>query len=125
MSESSGLKTTIITLDQEGRNALDFYITYYLGAYTKEHSEAVFHIITKDKGFDPLIGHLRAKRISCGRSAALPGFLLPPETLAANPAKDREREAALQPMTYSTSVNSEPSNQFPFPVWSPVFLPEM
>ena len=35
------------------------------------YPDVYFHIISKDTGFDPLIKHLKAQRISCQRSAAV------------------------------------------------------
>ncbi|MEP1230360.1 MAG: PIN domain-containing protein [Litorimonas sp.] len=51
-------RSQYIHITQTRKNALDFYITYYLGTLTQEHPKAYFHIISKDKGFDPLIEHL-------------------------------------------------------------------
>ena len=42
-----------------GHNALDFHIAYYIGRISSEDKEAYFHIVSKDKGFDPLVKHLR------------------------------------------------------------------
>ncbi|KYC46603.1 MAG: hypothetical protein AMQ22_02099 [Candidatus Methanofastidiosum methylothiophilum] len=47
-----------IQVHGKGKNALDFFIAYYLGvAITKSESEK-YYIYTNDKGFDPLIKHL-------------------------------------------------------------------
>lgn len=45
-----------------GQNALDFHIAYYIGELAAKDPGAQFHIISKDKGFDPLIRHLRETR---------------------------------------------------------------
>lgn len=60
-----------ITIDGSGRNALDFHIAYYLGRLAAENPGAHFHVISKDKGFDPLIKHLTAQKIVCQRSASI------------------------------------------------------
>jgi len=46
-----------------GSNALDFHIAFYLGELAAMDANAYFHIISRDKGFDPLISHLRARKI--------------------------------------------------------------
>ncbi len=45
-----------------GQNALDFHIAYYIGELAAKDPGSQFHIISKDKGFDPLIRHLRDKK---------------------------------------------------------------
>jgi hypothetical protein len=50
-----------------GKNALDFHIAYYIGLLAAKEPTAYFHIISKDTGFDPLIAHLKTKKISAAR----------------------------------------------------------
>jgi len=57
-----------ITVEGNGRNALDFHIAYYIGRFAAEDPSAFFHIISKDTGFDPLIKHLKSKKVFCQRS---------------------------------------------------------
>ncbi|MBV5310946.1 MAG: hypothetical protein JZU59_16335 [Chromatium okenii] len=60
-----------IVLETPGANALDFHIAYYLGIAITTDPSAFFHIISKDTGFDPLIKHLRAKKINVFRAASI------------------------------------------------------
>lgn len=60
-----------IQIDGNGKNALDFHISYYLGRLASEAPDASFYVISKDKGFDPLIKHLKAQGISCQRSSSI------------------------------------------------------
>ena len=46
---------------------LDFHIAYYIGVLSAAEPSAYFHIVSKDTGFDPLIAHLRARKILAGR----------------------------------------------------------
>jgi len=46
-----------------GSNALDFHIAFYIGELAAKDQDAYFHIISRDKGFDPLIAHLRERKI--------------------------------------------------------------
>lgn len=60
--QSLGPKAEYIQISASGRNALDFHIAFYVGQLSASDSEGYFHIISKDKGFDPLIKHLRDTR---------------------------------------------------------------
>jgi hypothetical protein len=50
-----------------GKNALDFFIAYYLGVYTSRNKELKFTICSNDTGYDPLIKHLSENGISIER----------------------------------------------------------
>ncbi|MEJ2672888.1 MAG: PIN domain-containing protein [Deltaproteobacteria bacterium] len=50
-----------LRIEGQGKNALDFHIAYYLGKLQKEHKAASFIILSKDKGFDPLINYINNK----------------------------------------------------------------
>ena len=54
-----------------GSNALDFHIAFYLGELATREPGAHFHVISKDKGYDPLIAHLRARKICVRRQSDL------------------------------------------------------
>jgi len=60
-----------IRIDGHGKNALDFHIAYYIGRLAVEQPGSYFHVISRDTGFDPLIRHLKAKKILCLRSASI------------------------------------------------------
>ena len=62
-----GSKAEYIQITGSGSNALDFHIAFYIGWLIKQDSSAHFYIISKDKGFDPLIRHLKAKGIPVTR----------------------------------------------------------
>jgi hypothetical protein len=67
------LDTEYIQIDGNGRNALDFHIAYYIGRLAAEDPKSSFHVISKDKGFDPLIRHLTKQGLSCRRSEPVAG----------------------------------------------------
>jgi hypothetical protein len=69
--QGMGTRAMYITLETPGKNALDFHIAYYLGIMTKDDPAGFFHVISKDGGFDPLIHHLKGKKILAARSAAI------------------------------------------------------
>jgi len=64
-----GNKAAYIKISGNGPNALDFHIAYYIGKLASADSAAYFHIISKDKGFDPLIQHLKQQNIFAARYA--------------------------------------------------------
>jgi hypothetical protein len=65
--QAFGEKAEYIQIEGNGRNALDFHIAYYIGHLAASDPEAFFHVISKDTGFDPLIRHLKAKKIRAYR----------------------------------------------------------
>lgn len=65
-----GPRVELIRIEGNGPNALDFHIAYHLGRLAVEAPGAVFHVISKDAGFDTLIRYLQKQGIRCQR---LPG----------------------------------------------------
>ena len=71
-----------VLISGNGRNALDFHITFYLGELSTKDPTGFFHLISKDTGFDPLVAHLKSRGIFAQRSADLReipilGFIAP------------------------------------------------
>jgi len=60
-----------IKIAGNGQNALDFHIAYYIGELGARDPDAQFHIISKDKGFDPLIKYLKGKKMRVQREKDL------------------------------------------------------
>jgi hypothetical protein len=69
--QALGSNAEYIKIAGNGPNALDFHIAYYIGALATKDPSAYFHIISKDTGFDPLIKHLKAKKVHVMREKAL------------------------------------------------------
>jgi hypothetical protein len=90
--QAFGPDVEYIQIDGHGRNALDFHIAYYVGRLAAEIPDASFHIISKDTGFDPLIKHLKAQRISCQREKSLADVLT---VKASKPERYAERVVAV------------------------------
>lgn len=65
--QSLGSTAEYIKIDGDGPNALDFHIAFYIGQISAVDNNCYFHIISKDSGFDPLIRHLKTKRIYAQR----------------------------------------------------------
>lgn len=84
-----GNRAEYVTLETAGPNALDFHIAYYLGVLAAADPQGYFHIISHDKGFDPLIKHLKGKKIFSARSPsieAMPCFAAPTPAAKSAPA---------------------------------------
>jgi hypothetical protein len=63
-----GTKAEYVKISGNGSNALDFHIALYIGQLAAVDPTAFFHIISKDTGFDPLIQHLKDKKVFAARS---------------------------------------------------------
>lgn len=57
----------IVQIDGRGPNALDMHIAYYIGRLAASDPGAAFHIISRDRDYDPLIRHLQMRHIECTR----------------------------------------------------------
>jgi len=62
-----GAQAEYVKIAGNGPNALDFHIAYYIGALSATDPNACFHIVSKDAGFDPLIQHLKTRKVRAGR----------------------------------------------------------
>jgi hypothetical protein len=60
-----------IDIEGQGKNALDFHIAFYLGEYLARSPETPCVILSKDKGFDPLIKHLVRRGFAVRRANAI------------------------------------------------------
>jgi hypothetical protein len=65
--QSMGSRAEYIKIASNGSNALDFHIAFYIGQLAAKEPESYFHIVSKDTGFDPLIQHLKGKKIQVSR----------------------------------------------------------
>jgi hypothetical protein len=70
-----GNRVQWIKIKGSGRNALDFHISFYLGKLSAIHKQASFFILSKDKGFDPLVRYLENSGIQCKRITQLQDFI--------------------------------------------------
>jgi hypothetical protein len=101
-----GNRAEYITLETAGANALDFHIAYYLGVLATADPSAFFHIISKDTGFDPLIKHLKSRKIFSTRSASIeemPCFVQPPANVNGS-APDAKSQGAAKKISASDRI---------------------
>lgn len=87
-----GKKVSWIRMDGDGKNALDFHITFNLGQLSLQHPGAAFKILSKDKGFDPLVKHLKQMSIDCERIEKVPAKPAPKKTAPKQPASAKIRD---------------------------------
>lgn len=67
-----GADAEYIQIQGSGPDAVDFHIAFYIGRVAAHEPDATFNIISKDKGFDPLVRHLIGLGIQCHRLAEIP-----------------------------------------------------
>lgn len=104
--QSLGSNGSYVQISSHGPSALDFHIAYYIGKLSAANPDAYFHIISKDKGFDPLIKHLKDQKVFCCRSASVMDIplvkstdKLPPSKRAADFYEKRISSAKARPAT--------------------------
>ena len=71
-----GEQVRLVQSMKAGNNALDLHIAFCIGEASErdrqEGSKACYVIVSKDKGFDALFGHLKSRGILVGRAESLP-----------------------------------------------------
>jgi hypothetical protein len=96
-------EVSVIRLAQSGRNALDFCLAFYLGRRVAADPSAQFHILSKDKDYDPMIEHLRGRHVNVSRADGTPvvalnaGAPLAKVVKAMKPGVPTEKLAASKP----------------------------
>ena len=60
-----------IDIEGQGKNALDFHIAFYLGEYLARAPDTACVILSKDKGFDPLVRHLSRRGFAVRRANSM------------------------------------------------------
>lgn len=60
-----------IKVNGVGKNALDFFITFFLGRDITLNKDKKFIIYSKDTGYDPLINYLNSNKINIKRISSI------------------------------------------------------
>lgn len=92
--QALGQNASYVKITGTGKNALDFHIAYYLGELVARAPEATIYVISKDKGFDPLVRHLKSKGVVASRRvdvAEIPELRIP-----VSRGKDEQVEAVIE-----------------------------
>jgi hypothetical protein len=66
-AQALGSRLEWVRIDGNGSNALDFHIACHLGEGLARTPQAEFVILSRDKGFDPLLRHLEGRGMACRR----------------------------------------------------------
>jgi hypothetical protein len=68
-----------------GKNALDFHIAYQLGRTFETAPETECFVLSRDKGFDPLLAHINKSGLKCRRVSAIEELIVNVENATAAP----------------------------------------
>lgn len=103
-----GKDAEYIQIKGSGPDAVDFHIAFYIGRLAAAHPGASFTIVSKDRGFDPLIKHLGAVGIACRRLPEIPEAANAPATASA-PAKKTTRPGTAKKASKGPAAASQPA----------------
>lgn len=108
-----GSRAEYVRISGSGRNALDFHIAFHIGLIAAAERDVFFHVISKDTGFDPLITHLKGRKVFAARSAAIADIPILKAPAAAPLCErtsavitDLQRRGAARPKTVRTLMNT-------------------
>ncbi len=114
-----GERAQYVQVSKQGNDALDMHIAFYIGKLAVELQDAYFHVIAKDRDYDPLVAHLKALKIGAAKwpdLASIPVL----KRAAASTVKEKieaikdwllERKAN-RPKTLKTLTNSLKTSAF-------------
>jgi hypothetical protein len=92
-----GSDVEYVRISGDGSNALDFHIAFRIGELSKTDPEAHYHIVSKDKGFEPLIPFALQRGVHISRSNKL--LDIPPLTALKNKIINEKVDTAIQNLT--------------------------
>lgn len=108
-----GDRAEYVKISGNGANALDFHIAFYIGQLASKNPDAFFHIVSKDTGFDPLIQHLKSKKILSGRSKSVADIPIVKAATSKTPndriavvIADLQRRGSAKPRTVKTLTST-------------------
>lgn len=114
-----GARAQYVQVNKQGNDALDMHIAFYMGRLAGELPDAYFHVIAKDRDYDPLIAHLKSLKIGAARWPDL-GSIPVLRRAAAVTLKDQvdatkdwlQERKVNRPKTLTTLTNSLKSSAF-------------
>ncbi|MES2439616.1 MAG: PIN domain-containing protein [Verrucomicrobiota bacterium] len=102
-----------IRISGNGKNALDFHIAYHIGIISTANPQARFQIVSKDKGYDPLICHIRERggNVSRTKKLSVPtrGKVVPQDLLdrqLASVLRNLQKNGANRPKTFKKLIST-------------------
>ena len=102
-----GADAEYIAIQGSGPDAVDFHIAFYIGRLAAAEPGASFTIVSKDKGFDPLVRHLIGIGIPCQRLPDIEG------TPAASKPAAKKAAKAVQKAVPKVAAKKAPAKQAP------------
>jgi hypothetical protein len=103
--QKMGSKAEYIKISGQGSNALDFHVAFYIGHIAAQEPTAHFHIISKDAGFDPLVQHLKSRKLLVARYQDVGEI---PNLKAANVQASQAKQASPPKKTASQAKQASP-----------------
>ena len=88
----------LVKAETSGPNALDFVLAWEVGAQAAADPQGSYHVVSKDRGFDAMIAHLKSRGMQAARHGTFAG--VPPlggaKATAHAPAKPAAKPAQKQ-----------------------------
>ena len=109
-----GKNVHFVRIARTGKNALDFYLAYYLGKISEQDKDALICIFSRDTGFDVLVEHMESGQHCRGivRIATLADAAPLPQTEIATPAIQAAGEAVV-PTAIAATADKETTAPLP------------
>lgn len=109
-----GKNVHFVRIAKTGKNALDFYLAYYLGKISEQDKEALICIFSRDTGFDVLVEHMESGQHCRGivRIATLADAAPLPQTEITTPAIKAADEAVV-PTAIAATADKETTAPLP------------
>lgn len=111
-------QVTLVQSPVPGKNSLDFVLACLVGRAVEGHPGVSVHIISKDKGFDALIAHLKERGVPAARHESLYAVpVLAPKTGASHsgrpPASASVKAAPVAPVKPPTAKKASKNKPIP------------
>jgi hypothetical protein len=87
-AQQLGSRVEWLKVSGEGRNALDFFIAFHLGRVIDKPHRPECVVLSRDRGFDPLLKYLNENGLKCRRITSLAELRHPHSPHHAAPAED-------------------------------------
>jgi len=78
-------RVDFLKISGNGKNALDFHIAFHLGRTFETAPDTECFVLSKDKGFDPLLRHLNLQGLKCHRIHSVNELAIAPTETLQNP----------------------------------------
>lgn len=109
----------LVEVGASGHNALDLTLSFYLGQAAQRNPGAQFCVVSKDKDFDPMIGHLKGVNLRVDRFGDFlhlpflprPKAAASPRAAAAPQSPLEDRSAKVVARLKSSATPNRPATQ--------------